>query len=78
MGARIEHRTASAFDRPVDSLAGVGPKLAARLVKLGVERVGDLLCLLPQRYEDRTAIRPLGALRPGEKALVEGDVALAE
>ena len=69
---------ASAFDRPVESLAGVGPKVATRLSKLGIERVGDLLCLLPQRYEDRTAIRPLGGLRAGDKALVEGEVALAE
>jgi ATP-dependent DNA helicase RecG len=33
---------------------------------------------LPQRYEDRTAIRPLGSLVPGEKALIEGTVELAE
>jgi ATP-dependent DNA helicase RecG len=33
---------------------------------------------VPQRYEDRTALRPLGGLVPGEKALVEGTVELAE
>jgi ATP-dependent DNA helicase RecG len=37
-----------------------------------------LLCLLPQRYEDRTALRPLGGLVPGEKVLIEGVVELAE
>jgi ATP-dependent DNA helicase RecG len=52
--------------------------VAERLAKLGVRRAGDLLTLLPQRYEDRTAIRPLGTLRPGEKALVEGDIELAD
>ena len=67
-----------AFDQTIESLPGVGPKLAERLAKLGVLRVGDLLCLLPQRYEDRTALRPLGSLVPGEKALIEGDVQLAE
>jgi ATP-dependent DNA helicase RecG len=56
----------------------VGPRLAERLAKLGVERVGDLLCLLPLRYEDRTAIRALGSLQPGERVLVEGEIALAE
>jgi ATP-dependent DNA helicase RecG len=43
-----------------------------------VRTIGDLLCLVPQRYEDRTAIAPIGALVPGEKALVEGTIELAE
>jgi ATP-dependent DNA helicase RecG len=43
-----------------------------------VRTIGDLLCLLPQRYEDRTAIAAIGALVPGEKALIEGTVELAE
>ena len=40
--------------------------------------IGDLLCLLPQRYEDRTALAPIGSLAPGERALIEGTVELAE
>jgi ATP-dependent DNA helicase RecG len=43
-----------------------------------VRQLGDLLCLLPQRYEDRTALRPIGALTLGEKALVEGVIELSE
>ncbi len=43
-----------------------------------MERVADLLCLLPLRYEDRTRIRPLGGLRIGERVLIEGQVELAE
>ena len=43
-----------------------------------MERIADLLCLLPLRYEDRTQVRPLGGLNPGERVLVEGEVELAE
>jgi ATP-dependent DNA helicase RecG len=48
------------------------------LNRLGVETIGDLLCLVPLRYEDRTVVRPLGSLRAGEKVLIEGEVALSE
>jgi len=75
---RIPPQPESAFERSVASLAGVGPKVAERLAKLGVRTIGDLLCLLPQRYEDRTAIAAIGALAPGEKALIEGTIELAE
>ena len=60
------------------TLKGVGDSLAQRLSKLGVETVQDLLFLLPLRYEDRTCVVPIGSLRSGERAVVEGDVQLAE
>lgn len=77
MSDRTDSRS-SALARPVGSLRGVGPRLAERLSRLGVERIADLLCLLPLRYEDRTRIRPLGGLIPGEKVLIEGELELAE
>ena len=66
------------LERPVATLHGVGATLAAQLKRLGIERIGDALLLLPQRYEDRTELRPLGSLRPGDKVLVEGTVELTE
>ncbi len=60
------------------SLRGVGPSLARRLAKLDIERVSDLLFHLPLRYEDRTRVRPIGSLKPGERAVIEGDVQLTE
>lgn len=64
--------------RPVTTLKGVGEALAARLAKLGITTVQDLLFLLPLRYEDRTRIVPIGSLQPGDRAVVEGEVQLAE
>ena len=59
-------------------LRGVGPALATKLQKLGVESPADLLFVLPFRYEDRTRIVPLGALLPGQRAVVEADIELTE
>jgi len=64
--------------RPVTTLKGVGYSLAQRLAKLGVETLQDLLFLLPLRYEDRTRTVPIGSLKPGDRAVVEGEVQLAE
>jgi ATP-dependent DNA helicase RecG len=63
---------------PVTALRGVGGTLALRLRALGVETVSDLLFLLPLRYEDRTRVVPLGELRAGQRAAVEGEVMLTE
>jgi ATP-dependent DNA helicase RecG len=59
-------------------LRGVGDALAERLQALGVKTTQDLLFLLPLRYEDRTRLIPLGELRPGQRAAVEGEVLLTE
>jgi ATP-dependent DNA helicase RecG len=72
------HRRSVIAPRPVTALRGVGESLAARLRALGVETTQDLLFLLPLRYEDRTRVVPLGELRPGQRASVEGEVLLTE
>jgi ATP-dependent DNA helicase RecG len=71
-------RAAPLEHRPVTSLRGVGEALAQRLAKLGVATVQDLLFLLPLRYEDRTQIAPIGSLIAGARAVIEGEVLLAE
>ena len=38
----------------------------------------DPLFLLPVRYEDRTRITPIGALLAGQRAVVEGEVMIAD
>jgi ATP-dependent DNA helicase RecG len=58
----------------VESLRGVGPALAEKLHRLGITTVLDLLLHLPHRYQDRTRVTPLGAVRAGAEALVIGQV----
>jgi ATP-dependent DNA helicase RecG len=58
----------------VSTLKGVGPALEARLARMGIHTLLDLLLHLPARYQDRTRIVPLGALVPGMEAVVEGRV----
>jgi len=63
---------------PLTVLNGVGPALAKKLERLDLFRVEDLLFLLPLRYEDRTQLVKIGALQPGVRCLITGEVALAE
>ena len=60
------------------ALRGVGAALAAKLARLGVTRVSDLLFLLPLRYEDRTRVSAIGALTAQQRAVVEGEIQLTE
>jgi ATP-dependent DNA helicase RecG len=59
-------------------MRGVGSALAERLSKLGVTQVQDLLFVLPLRYEDRTHVEFIGALTPGTRVVVEGEIQLTE
>ena len=63
---------------PLTVLKGIGPALADKLDRLGLSSVQDLLFHLPMRYQDRTRVTPIGALRPGLDAVIEGTVLGAE
>ena len=62
----------------VTSLKGVGPALGKKLAKLGIQTVQDILFHLPFRYEDRTQITPIGASRPGESYVLQGEIVACE
>jgi ATP-dependent DNA helicase RecG len=68
----------SNLSSPLTVLRGVGPALAEKLGRLNLQRVEDLLFLLPLRYEDRTTLHKIGTLKPGMRCLVSGEVLLAE
>lgn len=59
---------------PLNSLSGVGAKVAEKLEKVGLNNVQDLLFHLPLRYEDRTRIYPIVKLHAGLWAAVQGKV----
>lgn len=59
---------------PCRALSGVGPKLAETLKRCGLHVVQDVLFHLPFRYQDRTRLVPLGALRVGQDALIQGQI----
>lgn len=59
-------------------LAGVGPTLAAKLAKCGINTVQDLLFHLPYRYQDRTRVTAICDLRANDWAVVAGRVCKTE
>ena len=50
----------------LDTLKGVGERLSAKLSRLELHTIEDLLYQIPVRYEDRRQLTPVGKLRPGE------------
>ena len=63
---------------PVTQLKGVGSALAEKLARIGLHTLQDLLFHLPLRYEDRTRLVPMSALRPGLPAVTQGQVLSSE
>ncbi|MCS4284027.1 ATP-dependent DNA helicase RecG [Pseudomonas sp. BIGb0278] len=63
---------------PVTELKGVGEAMAEKLAKVGLENLQDVLFHLPLRYQDRTRVVPIGQLRPGQDAVIEGVVSGAD
>ncbi len=62
----------------LQSLRGVGPRLAEKLADYGIHQVEDLLFHLPLRYQDRTRVTPIAALQANMEAVVEGEVRAAD
>ena len=57
-------------DAPVNRLRGVDTKLTARLKRLDVETIRDLLYLFPRRHEDYSTAVKISELSPGEECTV--------
>ncbi len=70
--------TANLAELPATRLRGVGPQLATRLAGLESHSVQVVLFRLPLRYQDRTRVVPIAALQPGQDAVIEGEVRVAD
>ena len=58
----------------LSTLKGVGPSMAAKLEKIGLLSVQDLLFHLPLRYEDRTRVTTIRDCLPGTHTNIIGEI----
>ncbi len=58
-------------------IRGIGEQRASALAKLGIHTLRDLISWFPRRYEDRSQIRRIADLTPGETACTAAMVAAA-
>ena len=63
---------------PLTYVKGIGPARAALLEAKGLATVEDLLGYVPFRYEDRSNMKTIAQLAPGEMATVIATVSSAK
>src|SRR6185436_1033219 len=74
----VEPRSPSMdFSTALTYVKGVGPGRAAMFEAKGLRTVEDLLSYFPFRYEDRSNMKTIDQLAPGEMATVIADVRAA-
>jgi len=59
------------------SIKGVGPRVAEKLMRMGLRTVEDALYCLPLRYEDRREIRRIAQLQPERREVFCGEILAA-
>src|SRR5437899_2483643 len=62
------------WELPIQYIRGVGPKKAEVLARASICTVEDAVWSLPCRYEDRTQVRSVGSLIPGQEAVVAVEI----
>ncbi len=67
-------RPSTGLDAPVTTLPGVSTAYTARLRRLGIETVGDLLYHFPHRYDDYSSLKPIDQLEYGDETTVIGTI----
>lgn len=64
----------SALERPVETLAGVGEAIGRVFRTRGIETVGDVMWVLPRRYDDESQLTPIASLVEGQRQTTVGVV----
>jgi ATP-dependent DNA helicase RecG len=67
-------QTPIALNASLTVLAGVGPRHAQTLAKLGLHTLGDMLYYFPRRYDDYSQLKPIHRLWYGDEVTVIGTV----
>jgi ATP-dependent DNA helicase RecG len=67
-------RPSTGLDAPVTTLPGISTAYAARLKRMGIETVGDLLHHFPHRYDDYSTLKPINRLEYGEETTIIGTI----
>jgi ATP-dependent DNA helicase RecG len=67
-----------ALNASLTVLAGVGPRHASMLTRLGINTLGDMLYNFPRRYEDYSQLKPIRELFYGQQVTVIGTVTFTE
>ena len=71
---RDEQGNALGLSSPITAMSGIGPSYGEKLARVGVTTIGDLLHLLPRRYDDFSNLKPINRLEYGEEVTVMGSV----
>ena len=67
-----------ALNASLTVLAGVGPRHASMLTRLGLNTLGDMLYNFPHRYEDYSQLKPIREVFYGQQVTVIGEVSMVE
>ncbi|MBE2222952.1 MAG: ATP-dependent DNA helicase RecG [Anaerolineae bacterium] len=62
------------LSQSLQSIKGVGPKIAENLNKLGANTIWELLYIFPRRYDDYSLMKPIKDLVYGEQVTIIGTI----
>jgi len=72
--ARLKQNQTADLDSPITAVKGITPRVAAKLAKLNVRTVRDLLYLFPRRYLDYSRRKLISEVVEGEEQTIIGTI----
>ena len=67
-----------ALNASLTVLAGVGPRHASMLSRLGLHTLGDMLYNFPRRFDDYSQLKPIHEIFYGQQVTVIGEITLVD